>query len=196
MYSRAYRRNECPDGIELIWGDLERPSSITASIEHSDAVIHCAWDPRQDPPDRYTQNNVDGTVDLLRSAISAGVPRFIHISSVAVYGSVPRSDGRAFDEESETIAEDDALDVYPRTKALLERRLRDVAQEGATPSCVSCGRVCCTDMEGPLRSGSSPWEVGRMPSCSVIPRTIFLTFMSTTWRRWWCVVSIPIRRRS
>jgi nucleoside-diphosphate-sugar epimerase len=136
VHSRSYLRNECPDGVELIWGDLERPSSISSSIEHADAVVHCAWDPRQDSPERYTQNNVEGTVDLLRSAISAGVLRFIHISSVAVYGSVPRSDGRAFDEESEIIAEDDALDVYPRTKALLERRLREVAQEGDTKLCI------------------------------------------------------------
>jgi nucleoside-diphosphate-sugar epimerase len=137
VHSHAYRRDECQEGIELSWGDLERPSSITASIERSDAVIHCAWDPRQNPPDRYRQNNVDGAVDLLRSAMSAGVRRFIHISSVAVYGSVPRSDGRQFDEASETIAEDDPLDVYPRTKALLERRLRDVAQEGSdTELCI------------------------------------------------------------
>jgi UDP-glucose 4-epimerase len=62
-----------------------------------DAVVHAAFDHlpgryrggEGDDPDRFRRCNLDGSVRLFEAAISAGVKRFVFLSSRAVYDGVP-----------------------------------------------------------------------------------------------------------
>jgi nucleoside-diphosphate-sugar epimerase len=58
--------------------DLRDPKAMQAALVGVTALVHCAVGDRS--------VTVDGTRALLRAAAKAGVRRFIHISSVAVYG--------------------------------------------------------------------------------------------------------------
>jgi nucleoside-diphosphate-sugar epimerase len=79
------------DGADLVrvQGDLTDAASLARAVEGVDTVFHCAalvtGDPR--PAADFEAVNVTGTRDLLEAAIRAGtVKRFVHVSSVAVYG--------------------------------------------------------------------------------------------------------------
>ena len=91
------------------------------------AVVHLAARAHRSKPtqkresDLYFSINVEGTIQLARSAIAAGVRDFIFLSSIAVNGST--TDGRKPFCEQDSIAPDT---VYGKSKAIAEQRLRHV----------------------------------------------------------------------
>jgi 2-alkyl-3-oxoalkanoate reductase len=75
------------DGVELVRGDLETTRALVEVAEGADVFIHTAahvgdWGSRDD----FERVNVGGTRNAVLAAASAKVPRFVHVSSVAVYG--------------------------------------------------------------------------------------------------------------
>lgn len=58
--------------------DLRRPEGFGAALAGINAVVHCAVGDRE--------VTVDGTRGLLAAAAAASVRRFVHLSSMAVYG--------------------------------------------------------------------------------------------------------------
>ncbi|MGH7087344.1 MAG: NAD-dependent epimerase/dehydratase family protein, partial [Stellaceae bacterium] len=78
------------DGIaveERIWS-LEDEPSLAAAVQGCGAIYHVAADYRlwvRDPAAMYAAN-VDGTTQLMRAALRAGVKRVVHTSSVATLG--------------------------------------------------------------------------------------------------------------
>src|ERR1700678_1669914 len=85
---------------ETYVGDLAEPESLRAGLDGCDAVVHVAADYRlwiPDPAAMY-RANVDGTRELLRLAREAGVPRFVHTSSVATMHF--HDDGAPADEDA------------------------------------------------------------------------------------------------
>jgi UDP-glucose 4-epimerase len=91
-------------------------------VIHLAARAHRSKNIQERERDLYFSINVDGTLQLARSALSAGVQEFIFLSSVAVNGST--TDGRA------PFCEDDVPapnTVYGRTKAAAEQRLSELA---------------------------------------------------------------------
>ena len=89
---------------------------LAATLKSVDSVVHCAVGGRQ--------TTVEGTRQLLRSAREAGVRRFIHFSSIAVYG------------EREGVVEETADLVspegqgYAHWKVAAEAICRDAARAG------------------------------------------------------------------
>lgn len=82
-------------GIEVALGDLTCPDSLRAAVKGCQLVFHCAarvsdWG----TPKEFYEVNVQGTAHMLDAALAAGVERFVHISSIAVYGikAGPRTD--------------------------------------------------------------------------------------------------------
>lgn len=69
--------------------------------------------------------NVQGTRNVLEAAAAAGVGRVVHISSVAVYGTV---DG-PIDETASIRTDVPSSDLYARSKREAERVAHDVARE-------------------------------------------------------------------
>jgi nucleoside-diphosphate-sugar epimerase len=75
----AWRITRFP--LEFAVGDLCDKSSVMRAMKGCDAVIHLA---RGDRPVMR-----DGLENVLRAATDLGVSRFVHMSSVAVYGNQP-----------------------------------------------------------------------------------------------------------
>lgn len=119
-----------PDpGVELITvGDLAQAPDLTHALEGAHAVVHLAGRAHVIDPDpvvsltKFRAVNVDASAHLFRAAAAAGVTRFVHCSSVAVYGSshpaeVTIEDGRPFAPDR----------PYGVSKAEAEQTLSDLA---------------------------------------------------------------------
>ncbi len=74
-------------GIEIAQGDMRDAASLGRAVEGCSVVIHAAAQVSS-IPDRQTfiDSNVAGTENLLRASEAAGVRRFVHLSSIAVFG--------------------------------------------------------------------------------------------------------------
>ncbi len=116
-------------GVELVSGDVTQPESLAAAINGVDVVYHAAanvseWDPWRD----FETATIDGTRNILRAASQAGVPRFLHVSSDAVY-SLKALSGR-ITEESPLEKRFGWGDYYRRSKSAAEKIARRHAKEG------------------------------------------------------------------
>jgi nucleoside-diphosphate-sugar epimerase len=114
---------DCRDRIEFVTGDIRDASTVAGAMIDVDLVVHCAMAlplyPRQD----ILTTGIDGTRRLLEAAQAAGVGRFVHISSTAVYG-IP---------DHHPLLEDDALDgvgPYGQAKVTAEEVCREFRAQG------------------------------------------------------------------
>jgi NAD dependent epimerase/dehydratase len=77
--------------LEVVPGDIRDPSLMTSIVTDRDAVLHLAAliaiPYSYVAPDLYVQTNVQGTLNLLNAARTAGLSRFIHTSTSEVYGT-------------------------------------------------------------------------------------------------------------
>ncbi len=70
--------------LDFAVGDLCDRAAVDRAVRGCDAVVHLAWG------DHAVMQR--GLENLLRAAVDQGVRRFVHISSVAVYGNHPPAD--------------------------------------------------------------------------------------------------------
>lgn len=132
------------------FGDLLPTTDYTAALTHADVVIHLAarvhimHDTAADPLEAFRRTNTAGTLNLARQAATAGVRRFIYLSSIKVNGehtqprqpftapmastplshhssSSPSTFGRG--------AGGEGLDPYAQSKQEAEQALRELARE-------------------------------------------------------------------
>ena len=73
--------------VELTTGDLHDPDSVRVAMRGCDYVMHTAayfrlWG----PPEPFVKTNVEGTRHILDAALSEGVKKFVHISTIIVVG--------------------------------------------------------------------------------------------------------------
>jgi nucleoside-diphosphate-sugar epimerase len=111
-------------GVTVHRGDICEPGTLSAPMQGVDAALHLAammdvWRPLE----RYRAVNVEGTENVCRAALAAGVRRVVHVSSSSVYGVAL---GRAADEGFPLAP---FPDPYPVTKAegdvLVQRMIRE-----------------------------------------------------------------------
>jgi nucleoside-diphosphate-sugar epimerase len=81
---RAVRLARMP--IEFAIGDLASPSDLAKALEGCEAVVHGGIGTSWRRSERVA-TNVEGTRNLVNAALRAGVKRFVHISTIAVYGN-------------------------------------------------------------------------------------------------------------
>ncbi|WP_300433543.1 SDR family oxidoreductase [uncultured Thalassolituus sp.] len=94
------------------------------SVVHLAARVHVMNEYSEDPLRDFREVNVFGTVNLARQAASAGVRRFIFISSVKVSGERTEQ-GRPFVEAMRANPED----AYGQSKFEAEEALKEIAKE-------------------------------------------------------------------
>ncbi len=117
--------------VERITGDLTDPASLKLATRGCDLLFHVAadyrlWVPR---PDEIYRINVQGTENIIKAAMDAGVKRICYTSSVATLGL--NSDGTPADEDT-PVSIDQMIGHYKRSKFLAEERVSQlVRQEGA-----------------------------------------------------------------
>lgn len=82
---RALTRRAQPPRAGIVWieGALDRPDGLARLVEGADTVIHLAG--MVNAPDRagFAAGNVDGTRAVLAATRTAGVARFVHVSSLS-----------------------------------------------------------------------------------------------------------------
>ena len=76
-------------GVEKVYGDLSDKQALRKACEGVKTVYHSAakvgdWGPWSE----FQKITIDGTENLLAAAAEANVERFLHISSISVYGNV------------------------------------------------------------------------------------------------------------
>jgi dihydroflavonol-4-reductase len=88
--------------VDIAPGDMTDPAGLRSVVQGCHAVFHFAAVLNEfQPPQFYRSVNVEGTRALAEEALAAGVERFLHASSIAVYGL--RASGR-IDESSPHVA--------------------------------------------------------------------------------------------
>lgn len=115
---------------EPLYGDLADADSVNRAMEGCDAVFHVAADYRlwsRDPRELY-RSNVDGTVNVLRAACTAGVKRVVYTSTV---GALAVPSGDAPSDEAAPVTLEEMVGHYKRSKFLAEEQARRFhTQEG------------------------------------------------------------------
>lgn len=80
-------------GIEVVRGDITDPDSLKTALAGCQLVFHAAaWVSEGGSKDEVWAVNVTGTQNVVEAALAAGVERFVHVSSCAVYGSLQQYD--------------------------------------------------------------------------------------------------------
>ena len=105
-------------GVDVRIGSVTDPEAVHAALEGMDAVIHlaAAQSDMSDSDDHFRAVNVGGVSLLLQASAEAGIRRFVHASTVGVYGD-PES---TVDENSPT----HPTNIYGTTKLEGERVVR------------------------------------------------------------------------
>ena len=79
----ARRPQEARRGAEWILGDLEDRAALAALLAGAEAVVHVAGAVNAPDPAGFEAANVTGTLAVIEAALSAGVQRFVHVSSLS-----------------------------------------------------------------------------------------------------------------
>lgn len=128
-------------------GDVHDSDLVARALAGAQVVVHTAAIVREDGDmEEFRHVNVRGPLAVARAAAAAGVPVFVHLSSVMVYG---------FDFPDD-VAEDGPLrgenNAYCQTKIESEAALAEFSQESGLGLIV----IRPGDVYGP---GSVPWVV-------------------------------------
>jgi dTDP-glucose 4,6-dehydratase len=88
----AGRRENLPEGIDLVVGAIEDPKAVREAMEGCDAVVNFAAESHVDrsiaDQEAFARTHVVGTGVLLDAVRELGVPRFLQVSTDEVYGSI------------------------------------------------------------------------------------------------------------
>ncbi|MGH7827789.1 MAG: NAD-dependent epimerase/dehydratase family protein [Candidatus Binatia bacterium] len=105
--ARKHGMNPGLAGAEEITGDLQDEDSLQRAVQGMDAICHCAAHVQTDSPwKEFEEITVRGTERLLEAACREGVSRFLHISSLGIYGL----DGQG------TVTEESSFDDSEKTR--------------------------------------------------------------------------------
>jgi nucleoside-diphosphate-sugar epimerase len=82
---KALTRREAEPRAGLSWvpGDLQDRTALEQLVADADAVIHVAGVINSPTTAGFELGNVGGTLSMLAAATAGGVPRFVHVSSLA-----------------------------------------------------------------------------------------------------------------
>jgi dTDP-glucose 4,6-dehydratase len=97
----AGRRENLPEGVELVVGAIEDGRLVRELAEGCDAIVNFAAESHVDrsiaDQEAFARTHVVGTGVLLDAARELGVPRYLQVSTDEVYGSI---DDGSFTEQS------------------------------------------------------------------------------------------------
>jgi nucleoside-diphosphate-sugar epimerase len=111
-------------------GNLDGTTDWVAALQGVDVVVHCAgrahvlYETSKDPLAFFRIVNLDGTINLARQAVKAGVNRFVFISSIAVNG-LQTAVGKSFSEADQP----KPYNAYAFSKSESEQGLMEIAAE-------------------------------------------------------------------
>ena len=122
--SSGLRENLLPR-IPFILGDTLKPEQLEPAMKGVGSIIHMAAlkaaGESMVKPEKYAENNISGTINLLNAATAAKVKYFVFSSSAAVYGEPQYL---PLDESHPTAP----MNFYGHTKLAIENLLRWYSQ--------------------------------------------------------------------
>src|SRR5262245_5351464 len=138
---RALVRATSPRGnfegldCEVVLGDLTDRESLKAALRGVRYLFHVAADYRlwARDPSEIIRANVEGTLNLKREALAAGVERIVYTSSVAalrVAGATVPVD------ETATLSPEEAIGAYKRSKTMAERAVEEMILREGLPAII------------------------------------------------------------
>ena len=111
-------------GAAAVRGDVTKAGTLSGAMKGCQAVVHLAGSVGYQTWENCLAINRDGTANIAAEAVESGVRRFVHMSSVSVYGRTP----------GVPIAEDFPMkkigDPYGDTKIDAENILLEMARRG------------------------------------------------------------------
>lgn len=116
-------------GIDIVSGDLGDDDSIKHAMLDVETIVHCAARvARRGTREDFFRDNVAGTTRLLKAAQAGGVERFIHVSSIGIYGgsegSTPISEETMYDPRP------DLRGAYTWSKLEADRVVQETSRDG------------------------------------------------------------------
>ena len=117
-------------GCEFFAGDIEDRDSLSGATDGCEVVVHAAarlgssmsWEESRSA-------NEDGTRNIVEESLRAGVSRFVHVSTVAVYGHPADHPSLPITEEAPIDLAVPSASYYARSKRLAELVVRGVPAE-------------------------------------------------------------------
>ncbi|MCW1381292.1 NAD-dependent epimerase/dehydratase family protein [Novosphingobium sp. KCTC 2891] len=79
----ARRPQEPRAGVEWVQGDLADKAALRRLVGRATVVVHIAGVVNAPDPAGFEAGNVAGTLNVVEAAMKAGVPRFVHVSSLS-----------------------------------------------------------------------------------------------------------------
>lgn len=142
---KAERLRKLP--LEVVQADLLDLPSLRRAINGCDLVFHCAALVRETGDrNEFYRTNVQGTENILKVSNDTGIKKFIHFSSVAVYGMNPP------DGSDESTPFQPCGNLYCDTKIASEKAVWAAHQETRLPVVV----IRPVNVYGPY---SSAWTI-------------------------------------
>jgi len=167
-------------GVRLATADLTDPASLVAAFHGADAVIsNAALGSNQGDMQAFERVNCQGVRDLFDAAHEAGVPRIVHISSVAVYRTrlfaAMDEATRPYDPERRRFNWSDATTDwrYARTKTLSE----NIAWERAAAH----GIALTTLRPGPIYGSRDDKATAKLVAQLTTTRVRFVPTVGVPW---------------
>jgi len=121
--------------LEIVTGDLRDEDSLRRALRGCQVLFHVAADYRlwtRRPQELYA-SNVEGSRNIMRAALDAGVERIVYTSSVATLGL--HADGRPATEET-PVSIDNMIGHYKRSKFLAEQAVQTLIREQGLPAVI------------------------------------------------------------
>ena len=132
---RFPRLSEEWQDVEEVVAALGDDASIAQALEGVDAVVHCAARvARSGNRADFFRDNVSGTSHLLAAAAAAGVKRFVHVSSIGVYGVPPKA--KSITEQTPYDSHPERRGAYTWSKIEADRVVQEFARKGGLSSVI------------------------------------------------------------
>lgn len=125
--------------IQWVDLDLKNCNSLTKALVGIEEVYHCAAMLSYDPQDlnQINQVNVGGTSNLLKCCRTAGVEKFLFVSSATVY----KSKNDEIITENSTFIETERSTVYALSKLRAEKAVCEAAAKGMKTIIINPGLI-------------------------------------------------------
>jgi dihydroflavonol-4-reductase len=141
-------------GVERAAGDILDRASLDQATAGCEAVFHCAaaytfWSRE---PQLVRRTNLEGTVNVVKSALAAGVSRVVYTSTVSTIGLPTQGLG----DESTPLEPCSLHGHYKQSKLQAERAALEMADQGAP--------VVVVNPTAPI----GPWDVKPTPTGKIV----------------------------
>ncbi|RLQ94559.1 NAD-dependent epimerase/dehydratase family protein [Falsibacillus albus] len=133
IYPETYK------GLTVVQGDLSNKDSLLEALRNIDIVVHCAAY-LGDDLEEAMKSNVVGVENLASASLEMGVQKFIHISTVSVYGEP--NQGHISEAHPIVQAHEEP---YIHTKDQSEHILRKYVEKGLDVVMLRPGSICAEE---------------------------------------------------